>query len=98
MTLLKRDNIELSEIDDYHIYPIADNDTPLLSSDRLEYSLSNALFTYNLLEIADIKEIYNDIEIQANENTLYREIVIEDTGCGIATEDLSHIIRKRIPF
>ena len=70
MTLLKRDNIELSEIDDYHIYPIADNDTPLLSSDRLEYSLSNALFTYNLLEIADIKEIYNDIEIQANENKI----------------------------
>lgn len=65
--LLKRDNIKISEIDDYHIYPIADNDTPKLSSDRLEYSLSNALFTYELLDKEEIKEIYNDIEIQKNE-------------------------------
>lgn len=64
--LLERDNIKISEIDDYHIYPIADNDTPKLSADRLEYSLSNALFTYGLLDIESIKEIYNDIEIQEN--------------------------------
>lgn len=67
MSLLKRDNIELSEVNDYHIYPIADNDTPKLSADRLEYSLSNALFTYKLLDSESIKEIYNDIEIQINE-------------------------------
>lgn len=68
MTLLKRDGIELSEVADYHVYPIADNDTPKLSSDRLEYSLSNALITYNLLSLEDIKEIYEDIEIQINED------------------------------
>ena len=28
MTLLNRDNIKLEEVCDYHIYPIADNDTP----------------------------------------------------------------------
>ena len=67
MTLLKRDNIEVSEIDNYHLYPIADNDTPKLSADRLEYSLSNALFTYKLLDLQSIKEIYDDIEIQNNE-------------------------------
>lgn len=67
MALLKRDNIKVSEVDDYHIYPIADNDTPKLSSDRLEYSLSNALMTYRLLELDDIKEIYNNIEVQTDE-------------------------------
>ena len=67
MTLLKRDNIEISEVDNYHLYPIADNDTPKLSADRLEYSLSNALFTYKLLDINSIKEIYDDIGIQSNE-------------------------------
>lgn len=66
MELLKRDNIDLSEVDNYHLYPIADNDTPKLSSDRLEYSLSNALFTYRLLDEEKIKEIYNDIEVQKN--------------------------------
>ena len=67
MTLLKRDNIKISEIDNYHLYHIADNDTPKLSADRLEYSLSNALFTYRLLDSESIKEIYDDIEIQTNE-------------------------------
>ena len=68
MKLLERDNILLDEVDDYHKYPIADNDTPKLSSDRLEYSLSNALFTYKLLSLEDIKEIYDDIEVQKDEN------------------------------
>ena len=67
MKLLERDNIDVSEIDNYHMYPIADNDTPKLSADRLEYSLSNALFTYELLDLDAIAEIYNDIEIEKNE-------------------------------
>lgn len=67
MTLLKRDKINIEEVDKYHLYPIADNGTPKLSADRLEYSLSNALFTYRLLDFESIKEIYDDIEIQSNE-------------------------------
>ena len=70
MSLLKRDNIDISEVDNYHIYPIADNDTPKLCADRLEYSLSNALFTYNLLDFNSIREIYDDIEIQTNEENI----------------------------
>ena len=68
MELLKRDNIDLYEVNDYHKYPIVDNDTPQLSSDRLEYSLSNALLTYNLLSLDEIKEIYSDIEVMLDEN------------------------------
>ena len=67
MKLLRRDGIELEEVNDYHIYPIADNDTPQLSADRLEYTLSNALFTYKLMSLDEIVEIYNDIEVQKNE-------------------------------
>ena len=67
MTLLERDKINIEEVDNYHLYPIADNDTPKLSADRLEYSLSNALFTYKLLDFESIKEIYDNIEIQSNE-------------------------------
>lgn len=70
MSLLKRDNIKLEEVCDYHIYPIADNDTPKLSADRLEYSLSNALLTYNLLDYENVEEIYNDIEVQTNEERI----------------------------
>jgi len=68
MRLLKRDWISLNEINDYHIYPIADNDSPKLSADRLEYTLSNALFTYKTNKISTINKIYKDIETQYNEN------------------------------
>ena len=68
MKLLKRDNINIEEVCDYHIYPIADNDTPKLSADRLEYSLSNDLIVFRTNTLEEIKEIYNDIEIQTNED------------------------------
>ena len=67
MELLKRDGITLDEVNDYHMYPIADNDTPKLSADRLEYSLSNAIFTYKTSDFDTIKQIYEDIEVQKNE-------------------------------
>ncbi len=70
MQLLKRDNIKLEEVDNYHIYPIADNDSPRLAADRLEYSFSNALSRYSKLSLEDIRELYNDIEIETNEDNL----------------------------
>lgn len=67
MKLLEIDNIKLEEVCDYHIYPIADNDTPMLSADRLEYSLSNDLIVLKTNTLEEIRNIYNDIEIQTNE-------------------------------
>ena len=70
MSLLKRDHIKLEDIDNYHIYPIADNDAPRLAADRLEYSFSNALSRYSKFSLDDISELYEDIEIQENEDGL----------------------------
>lgn len=68
MNLLDRDGIKIEEVSDYHIYPIADNDTPKLSADRLEYTLSNGLGVRKLLwNLEEVKEIYQNIEIQRNE-------------------------------
>ena len=66
--LLERDGILVSEVDNYHLYPIADNDTPKLSADRLEYSLANMLFAYGVADLAEIREIYADIVVQSDEN------------------------------
>ena len=71
MALLNRDGINIYEVSDYHIYPIADNDTPRLSSDRLEYTLSNALgATEKIWNLEDIEEIYQDIVIFKNEDNI----------------------------
>lgn len=68
MELLERDNIKVNEVDDYHIYPIADNDTPKLSADRLEYTFTNGLYFKNVWDVTKIKKIYSNIEIQINED------------------------------
>ena len=60
---LKRDGIKVSEVDNYHIYPIADNDTPKLSADRLEYSLAQGLFSYKKSDLAKVRRIYRDITV-----------------------------------
>ena len=96
MDLLKRDNIKLEEVDDYHIYPVADNDTPKLSADRLEYSLSNALLTYKLLNIDEIKKIYNDVILDKDEDgTLELSFKSKDTALEFVkiTSKLSIIYR-----
>lgn len=69
MSLLKRDNIKIEEVADYHIYPIADNDTPRLASDRLEYTLSNGLgVTERIWNLEDVKQVYENIEVLKNED------------------------------
>lgn len=69
MQLLNKDGIKIEEVNDYHIYPIADNDTPKLSADRLEYTLSNGLgVRKKLWNLEEVRKIYQNIEIQKNED------------------------------
>ena len=96
MDLLERDNIKLEEVDDYHIYPVADNDTPKLSADRLEYSLSNALLTYKLSDIDEINKIYSDIVLGKDEDgTLELSFTSKETALEFVkiTSKLSIIYR-----
>lgn len=67
MTLLKKDGVKLEEVVDYHIYPIADNDTPKLSADRLEYTFSNGIYFKEVWDVPQIKRIYENIKILENE-------------------------------
>lgn len=67
---LKRDHILPSEVSDYHLYPIADNQLPNLAADRLEYTLSNGFLLYNTWDFEKVKTFYNDLIILKNENGL----------------------------
>lgn len=70
MRLLQRDGISVEEVKDYHIYPIADNDTPKLSADRLEYTFTNGIYFKEVWDLEKIKEIYNNIIILENEDKI----------------------------
>ena len=66
MALLEGAGITIEEVVDYHIYPIADNDTPQLSADRLEYTLGNGYLVHNRT-LREIQAIYEDISVVSNE-------------------------------
>jgi hypothetical protein len=68
MDLLERDSIKLEEVNDYKLYPIADNDTPRLSADRFEYTFSSGLTFFRVWELDKIKEIYNNVIVTKNED------------------------------
>ncbi len=58
--------ISFDEIIDYSLYPIADNSSPQLAADRLEYTMT---WWYNLWHISlnEIQEIYQNISVLTNE-------------------------------
>ncbi len=70
MKQLKKDGILPSEVSDYHIYPIADNPTPQLSADRLEYTLANGYYLYDVWSLEQVKTFYNDLTVLQNEDEI----------------------------
>ncbi len=93
MELLKRDNIKVEEVSDYHIYPIADNDTPKLSADRLEYTFSGGLYQVKIFDIKDIKKYYDNITICKNEDGII-ELSFKDVKI---CKEFTHKIAKLWP-
>ena len=81
LDLLKKDGLTPEDIEDYHKYPIADNEIPNLSADRLEYMFPSGMVLENSWKLSDIKKIYNDIEILTNEEG--------KPELGFATEELA---------
>ena len=65
-SLLKKYGLTTDEVCDYHMYPIADNDSPRLSADRLEYTMRN-FYRYVHLSAEEIAEYYNDLTVIKNE-------------------------------
>lgn len=65
--VLRRYGLTTDDVSDYHRYPVADNDSPRLSADRLEYSLGNML-NYGIRSISDVAEYYRDLTLTENED------------------------------
>ena len=65
--LLCRDGLTTEDVCDYHLYPVADNDAPRLSADRLEYSLGN-MINFGFCTIDTAKQLYHDLTVGVNED------------------------------
>ncbi len=68
--LLESDGLLSKDVEDYHTYPIADNEIPQLSADRLEYMFPSGMVLEGSWTLPEIKTTYNDISVFRNENNL----------------------------
>ena len=64
--VMDRYGIPVGDVVDYHRYPVADNDAPRLSADRLEYTMGN-LVNFRLADPGRIRELYADLTVASNE-------------------------------
>lgn len=64
--ILHRCGLAVENVTDYHIYPIADNDSPKLSADRLEYTLGNGV-NYGIIKREEAAALYGDLTDGENE-------------------------------
>ncbi|MBE6123229.1 MAG: HD domain-containing protein [Erysipelotrichaceae bacterium] len=65
-SILKKNGLCTEDVCDYHRYPVADNDSPKLSADRLEYTLKNAVYLLGKEE-AQLQKLYDDLAVFMNE-------------------------------
>ena len=66
--LLAKDGLSVEQICDYHVYPVADNEIPQLSADRLEYMFPSGMALDGSWDLASIERAYNDIVVLKNED------------------------------
>jgi len=64
--VLHRCGLVVENVADYHIYPIADNDSPKLSADRLEYTLGNGV-NYGIINREEAASLYGELTDGENE-------------------------------
>ena len=67
-SLLVEDGLTVEQICDYHIYPVADNEIPQLSADRLEYMFPSGMALDGTWDLQSIERAYNDITVLKNED------------------------------
>lgn len=85
--LLDRHTIPIDSVCDYHKYPIADNDAPMLSADRLEYTFGTGYALFGLDE-QHIEELYADLTVSTNEKGI-PELCFQSRVCAKRFVDIS---------
>ena len=65
--LLAADGLTLADVEDYHKYPIADNEIPQLSADRLEYMFPSGMALDGSWTLDQVRQCYEDLTVVRGE-------------------------------
>ena len=109
LTVLERYSLSVEAVKDYHVYPVADNDSPKLSSDRLEYTVGN-MINFGFADIETAREIYQSLTVTDGELAFtdmphalkFAECALECSKIYVSDEDryamqiLSEILRDAV--
>lgn len=85
--LLAADGLDVSQVEDYHAYPVADNEIPRLSADRLEYMFPSGLVFDGSWTLQEIRRVYDDIAVLKNED--------DEPELGFLTQDAAELYCER---
>ena len=94
--LLEQDGLTPDNVSDYHVYPVADNEIPHLSADRLEYMYPSGLALDGSWTLDEIQRTYNDLAVLKNTDGIdelgFRTVEAAELYCEKFC-DIGHILQ-----
>lgn len=79
VNLLKEDDMEVNDLCDLSKYPILENKSPRLCSDRLDGVLHTCYIWLHTHKLREIKEVYDDMVVLTNEDNIPEIGFMHDT-------------------
>lgn len=111
VSLLHEYHLTIEDVCNYHLYLLADNESPKLSADRLEYTLGN-MYSYGFCDLEMIQMIYKDLKVNDKKDelifkhedkaVLFTRMMLKCSHVYICDEDryamqyLSYVIKKAV--
>lgn len=85
LRLLAQDGLAITQVEDYHRYPVADNEIPRLSADRLEYMFPSGMALDGSWTMEEIRQCYNDLTVLKDEHGIdelgFNTLVVAELYC-----------------
>ena len=94
--LLSQDGLSPDDVCDYHVYPVADNEIPHLSADRLEYMYPSGLALDGSWTLDEIRRTYDDLAVLKNDDGIdelgFKTVDVAELYCEKFC-DIGHILQ-----
>lgn len=95
LNCLKSDHINLEELNNFNNFPILENKSPKLCTDRLDGVLHTAYVWLHKYSLKDIKKVYNNITVLIGENGI-KELGFMDEDICLKFVDMVYLYAKEL--